>query len=396
MKKYIFLLVVLIAVGGVLIYFIQENKSVDTSTLIEKEKIGQKNFLKNKQAAILFSSTIDQDANNKGLSYAVFVDDTGAATGYKMKSLELGSMAKGKQGVLLVDKDKIRLVGTKYQEFNMEKEQHTGERTGYLENQNVYFSIFNTGVNKLSGENGYDSNVLFGNKNGFKNGNIPHYILTSGIDQNDIIILTNDIEKKYDLKKVTITKELLKVKDIVELKNEKSYDYANLSQIVCDKDFYYVVLSEYVKDNSENTVLLRINKKTLEQEKFILATYKNGAAAVPYNPRNSAYLFQNTFYYMNGLGEVITFNTTTNKSTIKFTIKGARKDGVRRNEGTYFQDGKLYVMRYNDHKKTKYFIEEYSLDTGEKLKVINIKGLDKLLSSVKKVTIHAYDFRMLK
>ncbi|MGV3464903.1 MAG: hypothetical protein ACO1OT_06375 [Heyndrickxia sp.] len=396
MKKLIFIIVLLIAVGGGLIYFIQRNKNVDPSHLIEKDNMKEKKFLENKQAVIFVSSTIDQDANNKGQSYAVFVDDNGVASGFKMKSLELGSVAKGNQGVLLVDKEKIRLVGSNYQEFNMKKEQHTGERTGYLEKQNVYFSIFNTGVKKSSSENGYDSNILFGNKNGFKVGNIPHFILTSGVDQKDVVILTNDKEKKYDLRKVTITNDELKIQNIVQLENKKGYDYANLSQIVGDQDFYYVVLNEYISENSENTVLFRVNKKTLAQEKFILATYKTVTAAVPYNPRNSAYVFQNEFYYMNGLGEVFAFNTKTNEFTIKYTIKDAPKDGVRHNEGTYFQDGNLYVMRYNNHNKYKYYIEEYSLETGERLKAINIKGLNELLTSVKKVSIHAYDFRMLK
>lgn len=401
MKKTIIILLIIIfiiLVGG-LIYFLFFTKSSDQAHIIDKESIEQKDFIADKQAVLYFSSTIDQDTDNKGVSYAVFIDDKGNAVGYKMKSLELGTIAKNKHDVMLVDKNKIRLVGESYREFKMKQEQHTGERTGYLEKPNLYFSIFNTGVNNERGIDGYDSNVLFGNKNGFKKGNIPHYILASGVDNNEVILLTNDIEKEYEFRKVLFTNDDLKVQDIVQLKNDEGMDYANLSPIVADENDYYIVLSEFINDTKENTVLFRINKETLDQEKVTLATYQNNNnlyATVPFNPKNSAYVYGNEFYYINGLGEVFSFDAKTHKVKIKFNITNASKDGIRHNEGTYFEDGQLYVMRYNEKRENHYYIEQYSLNTGEKIKEIKINGLEEILSSVKGKTIHAYDFKMLK
>ena len=137
----------------------------------------------------------------------------------------------------------------------------------------------------------------------------------------------------------------------------------------------------------------------MDQEKVNLATYRNNNnlyATVPFNPKNSAYVYGNEFYYINGLGEVFSFDVKTHKVKIKFNITNASKDGIRHNEGTYFENGQLYVMRYNEKRENHYYIEQYSLNTGEKIKEIKINGLEEILSSVKGKTIHAYDFKMLK
>lgn len=167
-----------------------------------------------------FSTTADQDMDDKGISLAVFINDNGEADAFKMNGLELGSLTTSDNEVLLVDKNKIRLIGNTFKEFNMEKPQYTGERTGYLEKKNLYFTIFNTGI---SSDGGYDSNVVYGNEDGFNKGNIPYYISSSGNDQNDVVVLTHDTEKnEYYFRKVDLTNNDVKVQDIVKLKIQRT------------------------------------------------------------------------------------------------------------------------------------------------------------------------------
>lgn len=398
MKRLVKVCIVLILLAGgfAFYYFYDQNKDVST---IEQDAIQQKDFLKDKQAALYFSSTADQDMDDKGISFAIFIDDNGKADTFQMKGLELGSMAVGKGQVFLEEKNKLFLIGDSYKEFEMKKYQHTGERVGYLGKENLFFTIFNSGRSETGG---YDSNVWFGNLEGFKKDNIPYYILASGIDETEdqTILLTQDIEKnQYFFRKVAFWKNEVKVEDIAPLKNEKNAEFANVSPIVSDQKYYYVILSESVNNTSSNTVLFRINKKTLAQKKIELANYQDQkvvTAAIPYNVNNSAHMYDGSLYFVNGLGEVIAFDTKTNKASTAFTLNNAKKDGVRHNEEVFFRKGQLYVVRYNTKSKNKYEIEQYSLKSGEKERVIPIKGLDEILKSVKGKSVYSYDFKMLK
>ena len=100
---------------------------------------------------------------------------------------------------------------------------------------------------------------------------------------------------------------------------------------------------------------------------------------------NSAYLHNNELFFINGLGDVITFNTETNAVNLKFKIDYHVTDGVRYNEQTYFEDDQLYVLRYNEKQEHKYSIETYSLTTGKKLKLLQSKTWIKLLHQLKVV-----------
>ncbi|PGL69988.1 hypothetical protein [Bacillus sp. AFS055030] len=379
-------------------YFIV-NKIRVSPFILKEETIRKNNFLDDKQAVLYYSSTADQDMDDRGISIVIFVDNDGVARGYKMKGLELGSVGVGETGLLLEDKETLRLIGNKYKEVKM-KYQHTGEQTGYLKNLNLYFTIFNSGFVK----NGYASNVLYGNEKGFKKGNIPHYISTSGVDKNEILILTEDIEKNTrHLRKVSFDDNKLKIKDLTELKKRSGYDsYGPSSQIISDENYYYMVLGESKQENlkDENEVLLRINKKTLKQDLITLVSYKNKTsnqltATIPYSPDDSIYLYGKELFFANGLGEVYTMDTTSNLVKKKFTIENPRKGPYRYGEQTYFKNDSMFVVRYDSKKKVKYYIEQYSLETGKKTNVVQMKGVEEILSSVKGKSVHAYDFKIL-
>jgi hypothetical protein len=401
MKK-LFVIAILVLVVGIGA-FVWKGKTSITATsenklFITESQLKGKDFLKDKQAVLYYSTTADQDFDNKGMSYAIFIDDQGEASAYQMTGLELGMITKGENQLLLSEKNKLTLVGENYNDFPQEKPQYTGERTGYLKKNQMFFSIYNTGMNTQNG--GYDSNVLFGNEKVFHFDNIPYYILTSGMTDEMVPILTYDVEKnEYDLREVTFDETKLAIEDITRLQNKENSEYANLSPIVTDDQFYYFVLSEFVGDNSGNVVLYKINKQTKEEEKILLAQYENSDktyTSIPYNVKSSAHIYQNTFYYIDGLGDVYSLEKDAKEISKRFTIENPAQDGVRHGEGTFFQDDQLYVVRNDVHTDKGYFIEKYSLLDGKKQTEIPIKNISEILAKVKGKSVHAYDFKILK
>ena len=358
------------------------------------DTIKQPDFLKDKQAVVYLSTTADQDMNNKGISYAVFINDQGKASGFQMDGLELGSMAISDKQLLIEDKHTMRLIGEKNAVIDR-KYQHTGERTGYLAKQDIFFSIYNSGTNSTDG---YNSNIYWGNDEGFRGGNLPYYILSSGSTEEEIFLLTADLEKnEYTLRKVVLKNNQLEKNDIKKLEIKKGYQYAPLAPILSDNLHYYILLSEVSNDNRENTVLFLLNKKTLEQTKVELNTgyMTNDPAAFSINSKNGAYLWRDVFFYVNGIGEVFAVSKDGQEQN-KFLLEDFPQDGIRHNEEAYFVGDQLFVLRYDDSKKDKYYLESYSLENGEKVEEQGIEGLDKILSSVKGTSIYSYDFKILK
>ncbi len=399
-RKYKYILLFLTCLLVIYSCYLVVNKIRVSPFIVKEETIRKNNFLDDKQAVLYYSSTADQDMDDRGISIVIFVDDDGVARGYKMKGLELGSVGLGENGLLLEDKDTLRLIGNKYKELKM-KYQHTGEITGYLKSSNLYFTIFNSGRVK----NGYASNVLYGNDKGFKKGNIPHFILTTGVDKNDILILTKDNEKNTcHLRKVSFNDNKLEIKDLTQLKNRSGYNsYGHSSQIISDENYYYLVLEERKEGNLKdaNEVLVRINKKTLKQDMITLVSYKNKtinqlSATIPYSLDHSIYLYGNELFFANGLGDVYSVDITSNLVKKKFTIENPRKGPYRYGEKTYFKNDSMFVVRYDSKKKVKYYFEQYSLETGKKTNVVQMSGVDKNLSSVKGKSVHSYDFKILK
>ncbi|MEI4623907.1 hypothetical protein KFD70_27425 [Bacillus pfraonensis] len=393
MKKLLFVILGVIVITILVYFFFFSNSNVD---LISEEDIQKKDFLKDKQAVVYLSSTADQDMDGKGISYAVFINKNGEASGYKMNGLELGGIgvSENKKELLLESKDKLKIVGENFKEFKM-KYQHTGDYRAYLKNIDLFVNIYNSGSNPDTG--GYDSNIVYGNKKGIHKGNIPYYLMSSGVDEETILVITQDIDKKeYSLKKVTFNDLKMKLEGVTEISLDKNMSYSSYSSILSDENFYYTVLVENGNTIKGKVYLLRINKTTLKQELILLSSEEDTTASIPFTKNNSAYLHNNELYFINGLGNVIMFNTQTNTVNTKFKIDYHVTDGVRYNEQTFFKDNQLHVLRYDKNRKSKYYIEIYSLKNGKKIKESEVIGMEEIINSVRGgKSIHAYDFKVL-
>ena len=378
----------------ILIISLTKDKFKTDTPILSTDEVLEKELLKNTKAIIYLSTTADQDMDNKGVSYGVFVQDDHSVQALAMKGLELGSVAIGKNQVLLEDKNNINIISDNTKQFKMDTPQYTGERTGYLPEKELFFSTYNSGFV----EDGYSSDVRYGDSKDFNVDSIPYYIVASGITENMVPILTQDFAKnRFDLREVTFD-EKLKINDLTTIQSESTENMQVLAPILSDENNYYLILSKIINDTHEKVSIYRINKKTLRQERFDFIDYKKVdlTATIPYNYKNSATLYNNKLYYANGLGEIYSFDLKSTAVSKAFSLNNVSKSKVRHNEETYFKEGNLYVLRYSPYKKEHYYLESYSLDKGTVTDSFDIKGLDAIINEPKYKKVYSYDLKILK
>ncbi|VDG97979.1 Uncharacterised protein [Lysinibacillus sphaericus] len=393
MKKSILIGAILLFIA-ILVISLSKEKNIPDTSLLSTDEISEKELLKNTKAIIYLSTTADQDIDNKGLSYGVFVQDDDSVQALAMKGLELGSVAVGKDQILLEDKNNINIISDNIKKFKMDTPQYTGERTGYLSGKELFFSIYNSGFV----EDGYSSDVRYGDSKGFNVDSIPYYIVASGTTENSVHILTQDFEtNKYELKEVTFDEEL-KINDITTIQSESTENMQVLAPILSDENYYYLILSTIINDTNETVSIYRINKETMEQDTFKFIDYSDVdlTATIPYNYKNSATIHNNNLYYANGLGEIYSFNLHSTAVSKEFSLNNVSNSKVRHNEETYFKEGNLYVLRYSPDKKEQYYLESYSLEKGILTGSIDIHGLDTIINESKNKKVYSYDLKILK
>lgn len=394
MKKKVILLAATLLFVLTLVLTLTKEKSIPASSLLSLNEVSDKNILANTKAIIYLSTTADQDIDGKGVSYGVFVQEDHSVQALAMKGLELGSVAVGKDQLLLEDKNNVTLISDQTKKFKMDTPQYTGERTGYLPEKDLFFSIYNSGFV----EEGYSSDVRYGDSKGFHVESIPYYIAASGTTGKSVDILTQDLEEnEFHLKEVTFD-EGLNVKDIAPIQVESTENMQVLAPVLSDESHYYLIISEIINDTSEAVSIYRINKNTSEQDTFELINYKDVdlTATIPYNYKNSATIHQNKLYYANGIGDIYSFNLETTAVEKAFSLEKASNSSVRHNEETYFKEGDLHVLRHSKDKKEHYYLETYSLEKGMLTDSVDIHGLDAILEQSKNKNVYSYDLKVLK
>jgi hypothetical protein len=364
-----------------------------TAFLLKEKELKQKDFLQNKQAIAYFSTTAPQNDFNDGLSYAVFIDDQGRAKSWKMRGLELGSMAVSSKQVFIEEEDQVRLIGENYKVFPMKDKQYTGEKTGYLKKEHLFYSIYNSGFDD---KGGYRSDVRWGNEQGFQTVTLPYYIVTTGEDGKHIYILvSNNEESRYYLKEVKITPQKVETQSLTEWAKSESTD--TLTSIYADEHAFYVVL--YGIESDSYIQLLKIDKQTYQREMVTLIRYTEKQTKdydfIPIKPRE-LHLFHQELYYIDGFGDVYTFNTISKKVQKRFSLLDFTPSGGGNDEHLYFRDQYVYFFHFQPKTK-KYLIEKYNLLNGKREAVQEITGIKEILAEVARRGKFApiYDFKML-
>jgi hypothetical protein len=382
---------VLISIIGWILYFSVWDSS--STFLLSESELKQGDFLRDKQAVVYFSTTAPQNSFNDGLSYAVFIDEQGRAKSLKMGGLELGSVASNKDQVFVEEQDKVRIVGRDYQAFSMKDRHFTGTKAGYLNKKQFFYSIYNTG----NYGNGYISTIRWGDEKGFRTGTIPYYIESTGEDGEHIYLITTNYGEsdKYYLKQVDLHQKV-EIKSLTEWK--VSEDASILSPLLVDENNFYIVLCGEKSD--AHVQLLTINRKTYQREMYTLIQYANDtdilAKSTPFEFK-TFYLFNQDLYYVDGFGDVYTFNLLSKKVQKKFSFTDYKRETALHDEHLYFQDSYVYFFRFNP-RIGQYTIEKYNLLNGKREAVKEVTGIKEIMAEVsrRKKFAPLYDFRMLR
>ncbi len=397
---YLVLISILTVIGGGILYYVYEYlKPVPYS--ISQDSIENPDFMKKQKAALYFSTTSDQDVGGDGLGLTVFIDRNNQAKSFTSKGLELNNLAVSPQkDLLLVDSEKMRLIGSSYKEFNLKKSQYMGEQAGYIRKDKLFFSLFNTGFNE---DDKYSYTINFGDKAGFKEKSIPFYINATGIEQDRLLLLsTKNIQEENSpmmIQEVTFPSGKMKLNTKTKLEVEGKNEIEAFSSIMSDADYYYVILKVTELDHEEKSklVMQRIDKNSFEQKTFLMYAYQKEedlTALIPYNIKHSSHLYKGIVYYIDGRGSVMTFNTKTTDIKTSFQLEEANPKGKRHHKENFFDGNFLYTLQYDQKSKDKYLIETYALSSGKKTEESKIKGLSEILESNQARHVFSYDFLM--
>lgn len=373
-----------IAVATTTYYTFSRQHSMD---FLSKEDLSNRDLHTDNAAILYFSTTADQDMNRDGLSFAVFVNSNGTTKLWKMDGLELGTIFATEDTVFLEDRRHVYLTdseGTKT--YTMSTEEHTGEVTDFNEKDGLFYSVYNSGFTE---DGGYTSNIRFGNKDGFDTVHIPHYLQMSGKADGNLLMVIEENES-ISLQKMPLQKDV-QLEEIVSL--GPIGERIGMASIHKEGDFYYLVIADTEKLISD---IYRVNEKTKEIETFPFFTYKDTEdyiVRIPYNLRNATTVHDGILYYVDGIGEVHSFNSQTGEVEIAFTLQGASQGQMKRSEQTYFQEGKLHFFRYHESTGT-HAIDTYDLKTGNLLNELPIEGLDNMFdyAQQKNKRLSPYDF----
>ena len=143
----------------------------------------------------------------------------------------------------------------------------------------------------------------------------------------------------------------------------------------------------------------RINERTKKIDVFPLYKYKNEEefiVRIPYNVRNSADIANGVLYYVDGVGDVYSFDLETEQAKKAFTLTGASVGAKKMSEQIYFEGEHLHFYRYHEKSKSR-SIDTYDLPTGKLVEELPLTGIEVMYDDTiqKSKRISAYDFIVL-
>lgn len=354
------------------------------------EELKTSDFLKNKIAVIYYSATIDffQDG-----SYTVFIDQNGKASYVKGKAIELGSIAQGDSMFLYSDHTDVTLLGKKYAHFKLKNKVHTGhfQGSGYLENRNLFFTLYNQGFVK----DGYNSLVRWGNNKGFNEQLISGFYASIGSDKDSIYLIEEDIhsisdQPKFYFRKLEVDEEV-KLSDRIPIHIELGYTI--LSNMVLDHQKAYFMIYQ-IKENSSDVTFKLVEMDT--EEGKVNGIYSIGSQkiqpnifeqAVPTN-LNNIYIKDGLLYHLTAQSVLYKFDLQKKENVESIPLA---KNNMGKPKIIYFNDGAIYALEQTN--SGRYEIVAYSYQDGKMLQSFAIDRLEKIIG---KSHVHAYDFIMLE
>lgn len=353
-----------------------KNKSKIDRVELSFTDLTQPNFLNQQRAVLYASSTTEVLQKGKGNSKVVFIDQKGKLHALNLSGLESGSTYFNKENLFIEDSKRVMMLGNTFKKYDMPTEQLRGIQTGYLPKTKQFYSLYNTGFSK---KDDYVTTIRYGGEKKIQSEHIPFFISTAGQLSDRIVIVTQDlISGEFALREVQLTSKVM-TKKLIDLHFENAGELDSITPVVADDHNFYFVMTHYQSEKKEDLYLVMVNRSTKKVKTIPFIQYRSEHQVengLPFSFNHSAYVKNDHFFYVNGLGEVYDYNISS--GDIKKTIQlSHEKKGNSRLEQTIFKNNKIYHIYSNEEQQ--FFLETFDLFSSKKKDTLEIENLKSVL-----------------
>ncbi|WP_028594473.1 hypothetical protein [Paenibacillus assamensis] len=368
-----------------------------TDSATNKEVAPETVKLKDDPHAIVYYSTdLPHERIGDGLSYLFLIDKQGKYTKIKKRGLELNSVIPLGQSLLLNQKEQMLTIQadnniqtTPYKE-DCKVPAGYGQSSGKLNGGKTYYSIFN---GRFSDDmKYYISKVRWGDETKHYCKDIREFVEATGNDGKHIYYISSDVEdpsKKF-FHKASIQGDQLKFDSKTLLEKSTEEGRFMFTKLIAVGDDMVGVYADLIGNKVELNLMQVAKDNKTPFKKHPLLQYDGSNTKYYFFNKESIYLKDGQVYFVDGYGDVYTYNLETKKLNKKFHLNDYQRDEKLQDEIVYFHNDHLYF--YHFHEKSKsHQIETYNLEG----KVVNTLKLPDLKKEIGRDSVYLYDFKIL-
>ncbi|GGH82680.1 hypothetical protein JOD43_002838 [Pullulanibacillus pueri] len=369
----------------IILYF---SISKPTSPSVASRNYSKGNVLKNKVAAVYYSTTID---TQPGKGYIVFIDKKGHTTPLKTRGLELGRIDYDGHSVFYQDETHSYLVSREVKKIARHDSQYTGDYAGHFGGNNpTHYFLFNSG---FKADGSYQSEVYWSKRSNTKKDNLPYFVETRGQEKNALYTIASKKENEYTLyqSQLSDTARTIEIMSWTSTQKESS----PLGNILFKNDHAYYLEEGDRQSGGEFIKLVNLNLKNKKTSDSLVTSYisdNKHDEAMPFDPQKCTFLNKNDFYFIDGNGQVYKTNILTGHTIKAFQIEKSARNGDF--VLTEWNKDQLYVFYQYTTGSKQSAIDSYDIKSGKKIKSIKVKGTDEIIR--KNRGLFTYDFVILK
>lgn len=350
-------------------------------------------------AAVYYSTDITNEKISDGISYIFLIDEQGRYKKINERGLELNSLIPFKGSLLLNQKKDLLSI---QQSNDVEKvtsyEDTCKVSSGYGQSSgqinNLFYSIYNQSFSK-DGKY-YISKVRWGDQEKHYCKDINEYIDVAGNDGRNIYFISADVDtetntsNKKSFNKVSIEGGNLTVNKtpLVVFQSEGVFMFSKLASY---KNDMVGIIAELVGDKAELSLLQIDKDNKTPLKKHPLLKYDSTNTKYYFFNNESIYVKDELVYFVDGYGDVFTYNLQTEKLMKKFHLNEYTRELRVQDEMVYFADDYLYFYHY-DNNTTSHRIEKYDLE-GKVISTIPVPNLKK---EIGRDSVNLYDFKIVQ
>lgn len=374
-------LIVMLSLVTLYFFNVTSNKNI-----VDLETIDNSTFLNDKLAVTYYSTTIDSE---KSKGFIIFIDDQGDTTTVETDGLELGRLGYNGKSLFFQDQINNYTLSDELTIDDRSDYQHTGDYVGTREDE-TFFSIFNSGMGM--GDDTYRSDIYWYDHQQLTKDVLPFYIESRGHTENLIYTLhREDLESnEFILSQTELSDHARMTQMMTWEPDQEVLPVSNLH--VKNNHLYYIGESHQQNESFFQLVEWDLtNEKVTDHLVAGPMTSEEHYESIPYDSQKSAYLYNDTFYFIDGVGRVYTTDLHSGITKESFMIEETTRDGdfVQID----WKDDNLYVFYYHIDGERSTGLDTYNIETGQKINTLDIHGIEDIIEHNK--GLFSYDLIIL-